>query len=71
MLYLFWYACSNIWTLKLHARAPKIESITVTNQQETLGLLAVIKQQQILQHTVKLRAFLWSKTDPKGKLDRT
>ena len=47
MLYLFWYACANIWSLKLHARAPKIVNITVTNQQEVLGLLAVIKQQQI------------------------
>jgi hypothetical protein len=48
VLYLFWYACANIWTLKLHARARKIASITVTNQQETFGLLAVIKQQKIL-----------------------
>jgi hypothetical protein len=48
-----------------------IENITVTNQLESFGLLAVIKQQPILQNTVKLRAFLWSKTDPEGKLDRT
>ena len=53
MLYLFWYACANIWSLKLHARAPKIANITVTNQQETFGPLAVIKQQHILHLEVK------------------
>jgi hypothetical protein len=53
VLYLFWYACANLWLLKLHARAPKIANITITNQQEVLGLLAVIKQQHILYLTIE------------------
>jgi hypothetical protein len=41
------------WLLKLHARAPKIANTTITNQQEVLGLLAVLKQQQTLYITVE------------------
>jgi hypothetical protein len=71
VLYLFQYACANFWLLKLHARAPKIASTTVTNQQEVLELLAVLKQQQNLFITVETWSQSMVKDRPSWQLDKT
>jgi hypothetical protein len=68
VLHLFYYACANSCLLKLHARAPKIANVTVTNQQEVTEQFAVLKQQQTIVRQLKLRANLRSKTDPVGSL---